>query len=126
MQRARHANQSVGITGALLYGDRQFLQTIEGPKQAVEALYQRLLRDERHAAVIKIADHALAERVYPAQDMTFRELPAQEMHLLIGSLAAECLRAPTVELTPILRRRLENARAYVSAPTQVALIPGIQ
>jgi hypothetical protein len=113
LEQARHANEAAGITGALVYGAGQFLQTIEGPQEAVEALYQRLLRDVRHAAVVKIADHAVPERTFPALAMTFREIPDEEMHQLIGHVAAEHLRTRTTGLSAVARMRLERAKEFV-------------
>ena len=48
---ARAKNSSLGITGALLYYDGWFAQTLEGNEQAVRSLYAHIEMDQRHASV---------------------------------------------------------------------------
>jgi len=45
---AEASNADRELTGVLVYRDRQFLQYLEGPGDALEDLYQRLLADDRH------------------------------------------------------------------------------
>jgi len=51
LNQARERNAALGITGHLLYAKGQFTQCIEGPSACVEQLWQRLLKDHRHAEV---------------------------------------------------------------------------
>lgn len=46
--QCRKRNRELDITGHLLYTEEIFVQCIEGPPQAIEALWQSLKRDERH------------------------------------------------------------------------------
>lgn len=41
-------NRKLGVTGALCSSPRGFLQIIEGPAEAVNDLYNRIVRDPRH------------------------------------------------------------------------------
>lgn len=45
---ARVRNAQDGITGALLFGGGHFVQVLEGPAPAVEALLRRIEADPRH------------------------------------------------------------------------------
>ena len=45
---ARNFNQHQGITGTLCYGNGHFLQCIEGEKDKIAALTQRIFADTRH------------------------------------------------------------------------------
>ena len=45
---ARSANKKLGVTGALLIDDDQFIQTLEGPEPAVRDLYAKISKDRRH------------------------------------------------------------------------------
>lgn len=45
---SKRNNLLVGVTGALCLNNGIFLQQLEGDKAEVNALYHRLLRDERH------------------------------------------------------------------------------
>ncbi len=63
--RSVENNSRAGITGLLLYRDLEFMQVIEGPEPAIEALYARIARDPRHSLVIKLLDQILPEREFP-------------------------------------------------------------
>ncbi len=47
--QSRRNNPRQQLVGALYFGDGCFFQCLEGPQEAVEALYQRLHGDPRHA-----------------------------------------------------------------------------
>lgn len=51
LESARLSNAQDGISGALVYFDRVFLQILEGSKEAVAALMARIARDLRHEQV---------------------------------------------------------------------------
>lgn len=48
---SRRNNKKLGVTGALCSSPRGFLQILEGPPAAVNELYNRIVRDPRHADV---------------------------------------------------------------------------
>ena len=48
---ARQNNAAVGVTGALLYNSGYFAQVLEGPRAAIETVFERIQRDERHSDV---------------------------------------------------------------------------
>jgi len=48
---SRRNNKKLGVTGALCYSPRGFIQIIEGPADAVNDLYCRIVRDSRHLNV---------------------------------------------------------------------------
>lgn len=48
---SRRNNEKHGITGALCYSPRGFVQILEGPPEAVNELYNRIVRDPRHVRV---------------------------------------------------------------------------
>ena len=51
MAVSRRNNRKLGVTGALCHSPRGFLQILEGPAAAVNELYNRIVRDPRHADV---------------------------------------------------------------------------
>lgn len=81
---SRTYNEQAGITGALAYGDKQFMQVIEGEETAVTELYGRIARDPRHQSVFKLADKAIAERSFESWSMAFREATPGEFADLTG------------------------------------------
>lgn len=45
---SRRNNGKAGVTGVLAFGTRDFLQCLEGSREAVNATYSRILGDPRH------------------------------------------------------------------------------
>ena len=51
LQTARRKNAEQDVTGALFYNSGYFAQVLEGPKKAIEAIFERIQQDERHGDV---------------------------------------------------------------------------
>ena len=69
-QTAASLNRMDHITGLLMYADGVFVQLIEGPRQAVNQLWARLLRDPRHKGVVQLYHRKEVEsRVCEGWDM---------------------------------------------------------
>lgn len=56
MNETNNFNQSMGITGILLYNERNFFQLLEGEKKTIEDLYEKITLDSRHQNIIKFLD----------------------------------------------------------------------
>jgi len=69
LAKSRNANRARGITGALLYHDRVFLQILEGPQPAVEALYEGIARDQRHTDCRILMQSVETRRLFPDWSM---------------------------------------------------------
>lgn len=69
LRQAQDANQRVGITGALLYHDGNFIQAMEGPQPAVETLMSRIRRDPRHHGIVVLLETAAASRRFAGWSM---------------------------------------------------------
>lgn len=74
LERARHRNARRGVTGMLLYKDGNFMQALEGPASAVEALFNIIERDERHRGILPILQYATEERQFADWSMGFANL----------------------------------------------------
>jgi Sensors of blue-light using FAD len=61
---ARSANKKLGVTGALLINDDQFVQTLEGPEPTVRELYAKISKDRRHEHVELLESGEVAGRVF--------------------------------------------------------------
>ena len=61
---ARSANKKVGVTGALLITDDQFIQTLEGPEPVVRELYTQISKDKRHDHVELLESGDVSGRVF--------------------------------------------------------------
>ena len=84
LQQARQANEQHHITGALVYGEGQFMQLIEGEQSAVAALYERIAQDPRHEAVFKVADKAISTRSFTEWSMAFQPISLASFEHLTG------------------------------------------
>lgn len=74
LNTAKSNNEEVGITGMLLYKGGNFLQVLEGEKEAVESLYNKIRKDPRHKSVMTIFVRPLKERVFGDWKMGFANL----------------------------------------------------
>ena len=63
--KARHNNARDDITGALICRADLYLQLIEGPQAAIEAVYVKILADDRHIEVKKRLQRVVTARMFP-------------------------------------------------------------
>lgn len=68
---SRRNNQAVGVTGALCYCVRGFLQCLEGPREPVNALYRRIVQDDRNEETTLIAYAPEQERCFGQWSMAY-------------------------------------------------------
>lgn len=68
---SRENNQKNGITGLLLYSDGNFMQILEGEKEAVESTYNKILNDTRHRNVILITNESIKQRNFSEWKMGY-------------------------------------------------------
>lgn len=73
----RLRNRDDGVTGLLLDAGGQFMQAIEGPPAAVNALRGRLLADPRHHDYRELLRQDAAIRMFPDWPMEFRRIGGQ-------------------------------------------------
>ena len=62
-------NPEEDITGCLLSGSNSFLQLLEGPAEAINTLYSKISRDNRHKNVITLCDEKIDERLFLSWSM---------------------------------------------------------
>ena len=67
-------NQSIDVTGMLLYKDGMFMQVLEGPKDVVQALYSHIEKDPRHRGAVKLLEETITKREFKEWSMGFRNL----------------------------------------------------
>ncbi|GJE60502.1 BLUF domain-containing protein [Methylobacterium trifolii] len=72
---ARRCNARDGITGALICRADLYLQLLEGPAAALESVYARIARDDRHVEVTRLLHEPATERLFP--DWAMRDDPAR-------------------------------------------------
>jgi hypothetical protein len=68
---ARRNNPPLSVTGALVFNRGLFAQVLEGPCPSVEALFEKILRDERHGDIQVLGFGAARERMFSNWSMAF-------------------------------------------------------
>lgn len=66
---SRRNNGRQGVTGVILVDGRTFAQVLEGPRQAVEATFERIRRDTRHDAISVLRGEITAVRTFAGWEM---------------------------------------------------------
>ncbi|MCU0952592.1 MAG: BLUF domain-containing protein [Burkholderiaceae bacterium] len=60
--QSRRKNPDLGITGVLCHGGKVFMQVLEGGREPVNALYNKIAADTRHEQVMLLHYEEIAER----------------------------------------------------------------
>jgi Sensors of blue-light using FAD len=69
LQQARRNNPELGITGVLCHGGDVFLQALEGGRDQVNVLYNRIVCDRRHRRVTLLIYEEILERRFAGWTM---------------------------------------------------------
>lgn len=75
LNSARLNNERDGITGALICREDLYLQLLEGPRPAVIAAFERIMRDDRHTEVVTLVTSDVHTRLFP--EWAMRHDPAR-------------------------------------------------
>ncbi|MBK8019718.1 MAG: BLUF domain-containing protein [Betaproteobacteria bacterium] len=84
LRDARAFNESVGITGILLYNDGTFFQYFEGPEDAVERVYDRIRASHAHKDLTELLRAAIPMRLFGSWTMGFTHPPASQLLMLMN------------------------------------------
>ncbi len=80
LQQSRRNNAKVGITGLLLYMNGSIIQVLEGEKEAIEALFKRISRDDRHTHVVCVLNRPVKERLFDRWSMAYETLTTSQFN----------------------------------------------
>jgi hypothetical protein len=69
LAQSRAQNPALGITGVLCYGGDVYMQALEGGRDAVNALYMKIVRDTRHRQVVLLHYAEVPERHFSGWTM---------------------------------------------------------
>ena len=64
LRKSTRNNGAAGVTGLLCHTDAVFLQVLEGGRDAVSALYNRIVRDPQHEDVTLLLYEEIEERSF--------------------------------------------------------------
>jgi hypothetical protein len=85
LAHSRTRNEADVITGALVYRynedfDRgNFLQILEGPDAALEAVWKRISNDSRHHTIVVVEEGSLTTRMFADWSMGFKNISADAL-----------------------------------------------
>ncbi|WP_022951283.1 BLUF domain-containing protein [Leucothrix mucor] len=74
LEHARTNNTRRNITGMLLYDNAVYIQVLEGDKEAVEEVYNIIVKDPRNNGHVKLIEEEITERDFPDWSMGFKNL----------------------------------------------------
>lgn len=112
--RSADANFRLGITGALVVAGNVFFQIIEGPPEAIDALYAKIQADPRHTDVVCVKEDTNAEvRLFPhwAMRRVHREASSATVRMeeLVARIASpERAGGDVNELARLMRTELRD------------------
>lgn len=79
IEQSRRNNARLGVTGVMLYVRGSIIQVLEGEKQQVESLYERIQSDRRHNQVTKVFSKPINKRLFSAWWMGFETLTDRQL-----------------------------------------------
>ena len=72
LEQSRDDNRELGITGMLLYKGGNFMRVLEGEREAVTAIFEKIRVDKRHKGVIVVMEDDIEQRQFPEWSMGFK------------------------------------------------------
>ncbi len=86
LSKARIHNSANGVTGCLLYYNKQFIQILEGEKEVIKDLLKKIEKDERHFNIRILAESEKEDRTFKKWTMAYKELSDSTIQTLNESL----------------------------------------
>lgn len=71
LRAARENNLKNEITGALMFNSAYFAQVLEGPRDQVETLFERIQCDDRHSGMTMLSFDPIENRGFPEWAMAY-------------------------------------------------------
>jgi hypothetical protein len=83
LQQSRTHNPALGITGILCHSGEVYMQVLEGGREAVNALYTKIVRDPRHREIMLLHYAEVPERHFAGWTMGHVNLAKLNPSLLL-------------------------------------------
>jgi len=81
---SRENNARLGITGMLLYGNKTFVQILEGEEHLVNALVNKIKQDRRHSDFHVLRKKNIERREYADWSMGFKRVSGEDFQAVKG------------------------------------------
>ena len=85
LSKSRKNNIDLGITGMLLYGNKTFIQILEGEEKSVNDLLRKIKKDPRHRDFKLVAKKEVNQRKYSEWSMGFKEVSGEDFKSIKGA-----------------------------------------
>lgn len=79
LANSRRNNRVLRITGVLLYVHGRIIQVLEGERDTLETLYQRIKEDKRHTNVTRVLDRPIGERLFSNWEMGYQTITTRQL-----------------------------------------------
>ncbi|WKK82069.2 BLUF domain-containing protein [Marivirga arenosa] len=89
LQACKKNNPDLGITGALLYSDKKFLQLVEGENDTIMTLYDKIKDDHRHKNCIMLSYMPITKKSFPSWHMGSKKIGSNEIEFDTSINSAE-------------------------------------
>ena len=76
-------NDERRITGFLAHNGRHFMQALEGDREEVKDIYDRIANDDRHFGVVQIIGETISDRAFPNWAMNYFRVDDPKGHTMI-------------------------------------------
>lgn len=100
LAQARDHNQSVGLSGILLYDRGHFFQWIEGNNQPLGHVWNKVRADPRHSEVMVLVDQQIPVRLFQGWHMQFAHRDRQHESIVDGFAVANVNVLDDLHLNP--------------------------
>lgn len=110
--KANKINESSDISGILLFNGTHFFQVLEGPEQAVKAIYSRICQDPRHHNLVELMRDYAPSRRFGNVGMELFDLGQHDKETVLDAVLARC--TTKFQLT-YADRALQFLRTFVEA-----------
>ncbi len=110
-RRASEKNTRAGISGALAFNGRNFVQVLEGEVNAVKALFEVIGADPRHFGVRVMEENDQVEACFPARGML---LVSNDKHPSEWQMLQQLVADVTIDQLPVGTRDLFNSSLALS------------
>lgn len=76
-------NDERRLTGFLAHNARHFMQALEGARDEVLEIYERILNDDRHTGVVQIIGENIDQRAFPNWAMNYFRVDQAKAYTMV-------------------------------------------
>lgn len=84
LDKCRSSNAKCDVTGMLLYQQHSFFQVLEGERNTIETLFEKIASDPRHKRVTKVILEPISERAFGNWSMGYPQITSTELAKIPG------------------------------------------